>query len=80
MTAHFLVYSRPYCHLCTDLEAGLQQLQTRYHFSYEMVDIDKDPLLEERYGTLIPVVSFNGRTLCNYFLDEAAVVAALAAS
>lgn len=79
MALHFVVYGRPYCHLCHDLVAGLQQLQTRHEFSFDVVDIDQDAQLEERFGTLIPVVEYNGNILCNYFLDETAIVSALAA-
>lgn len=79
MATHFIVYGRTYCHLCHDLVAGLQQLQTRCSFSFDVVDIDRDPQLEERFGALIPVVEHNGKIVCNYFLDEAAITSVLAA-
>lgn len=67
------VYSRTYCHLCDDLLAALRNLQGRFVFDIKVVDVDSDAALEARYGELVPVVEADGRELCHYFLDEAAV-------
>ena len=71
------VYSRTYCHLCDDLLAALRILQGRFVFDIEVVDVDSDAALEARYGELVPVVEAEGRELCHYFMDEAAVTAYL---
>ena len=72
------VYLRRYCHLCHDLLAKLQPYQQQFGLLVNEVDIDTDPLLEEQYGTLIPVLTDeNGKEICHYFLDENALTAYL---
>jgi hypothetical protein len=72
------VYLRRYCHLCHDLLTQLVPLQARHGFEVIEVDIDPDPALETRYGTLIPVlVGADGVEICHYFLDEPALTAYL---
>jgi hypothetical protein len=39
----------------------------------ECIDIVGEPSLEERYGTRVPVIEVEGRSLCQYFLDANAV-------
>ncbi len=71
------VYSRPQCHLCdllleelAPLAAGRAELQ--------VVDIDTDPDLQERYLLRIPVVTGAQGELSGYPLDRDAVGAYLA--
>lgn len=51
-------------------------------FEVNVVDIDADPLLLERYDELVPVLvtdsGGNPRELCHYFLDDATIRAYLA--
>lgn len=49
--------------------AELLPLQTRWQFDIETKDIDSDPLLRERYNTLVPVLAINREEICHYFLD-----------
>ena len=73
------VYLRPYCHLCHDLLAKLLPYQQQFGLEVIQVDIDQYPALEERYGTLIPVLVGNqNEGICHYFLDDAALTAYLA--
>jgi thiol-disulfide isomerase/thioredoxin len=68
------VYLRTYCHLCHDLLVKLAQHQQHYGFEIVEIDIDASPELEERYGTLIPVLTgADDKEICHYFLDEAAL-------
>jgi hypothetical protein len=47
--------------------------------AFEEVDVDADPVLEERYGEYVPVlVRPDGTEICHYFLDNAALRTALA--
>ena len=72
------VYLRTYCHLCHDLLDRLQSWPEHHRFSVEQIDIDQDPDLEERYGTLIPVLTDDqDQEICHYFLDEHALTAYL---
>ena len=72
------VLSRAYCHLCEELLAALKQYQGRYDFEIEVVDVDGDPRLEEKWGDKVPVLLDGERELCHYFLDHDAVDARLA--
>jgi thioredoxin reductase (NADPH) len=75
--------SRDYCHLCHDLLAALETLRGEadvMHFEIEVVDVDADPVLEQKYDELVPVlIDAEGRELCHYFLDAAKVREYLAA-
>lgn len=65
------LYSRRHCHLCDKLQAGQR-------FELEIIDVDRDPDLERRYGERVPLLTHRGREVCHYFLDRAAVAALLA--
>ena len=69
-----ILYSRPECGLCQDLEQELRAFQTELGFVVSVVDIDRDPALVERWGTRVPVLTTaDGRLICEYFLDPAAL-------
>jgi hypothetical protein len=70
------VYSRPGCHLCELLVDELMPL-IRGRLDLEMVNIDDSPELTLKYGTLIPLVEYDGETVCNFHLDSAAIRAIL---
>jgi len=84
----FTLYSRSYCHLCDDMLAALQQMQSpRQLFTVTVIDIDEmagqgdsGPL--ERFDELVPVLfgDLQAPPLCHYFLDEGAARSWLAAS
>ncbi len=63
------VYSRSYCHLCDDMIAALKALQATTPFEMEIIDVDGDPVLDARYGNLVPVLVASGVELCHYLLD-----------
>ena len=67
------VYSRVYCHLCDDMIAGLREMQVGDRFELQVVDVDSDPLLEARFGELVPVLMSARGELCHYHLDAAKV-------
>lgn len=68
-----ILYGRPGCHLCDDMRAGLQELQSELAFRVIELDIDRDPELARRYGSLVPVLELDGREVCHYFLDVQAL-------
>jgi thioredoxin reductase (NADPH) len=72
------VLSREYCHLCDDLIAGLRHFQGRYDFDIRVVDVDRDPALEEKWGDKVPVLLDGDLEICHHFLDVEAVDARLA--
>ena len=71
------VLSREYCHLCEVLITALKQFQGRYDFAIEVVDVDRHPRLEEKWGDKVPVLLDGDREICHYYLDIAAVDARL---
>lgn len=71
--ATLTVYSRHDCHLCDQLIAALQDLQGRFRFKLQVVDVDGDPELARRHGARVPVLAHGENELCHHFLDRAAV-------
>ncbi|HOL64514.1 MAG TPA: glutaredoxin family protein [Accumulibacter sp.] len=65
--------SRTYCHLCSEMAAALKPLADEFGFGVDVLDVDADPALEERYDVLVPVLLHAGRELCHYVLDAAKV-------
>jgi glutaredoxin len=67
------LYQRYGCSLCDDMQQALHPLQRELGFSLHAVDVETDPLLEQRYGERVPVLASPQGELCHYFLDEEAV-------
>jgi thiol-disulfide isomerase/thioredoxin len=67
------VYGRPWCHLCDEMAEALAPLAARHGAQVVKVDVDTDPVLEERYGLRIPVLAHGERELCGHRLDTAAI-------
>jgi hypothetical protein len=72
------LYSRAYCHLCHEMREQLEALRGELDFQLEVLDVDADAALEERYGELVPVLEHEGAELARHRLDAAAVRAYLA--
>ena len=53
---------------------ALVELQREHPFTFEVIDVDADPALVERFDELVPVLVHQGRELCHYFLDRDAVL------
>jgi glutaredoxin len=54
---HVTIYTRAGCHLCDDA----RELLERNGLTPELIDIDADPALCERYTTCVPVVIIDGK-------------------
>lgn len=78
MKPRFTVLSREYCSLCDKMVAALEELQGRFPFTFEVVDVDADPALEARWNELVPVLLEGGEEVCHHRLDRAALDARLA--
>ncbi len=74
----FTVLGRRWCHLCDDMTAALRPLAEEFGWSVRVLDVDADPALEAQWDELVPVLLADGRELCHYHLDEAAVRAHVA--
>lgn len=67
------LYGRLWCHLCEDMRQALLPLQAEFGFDLEMLDVDTDACLQQRYGERIPVLTAVEKQeeveLCHYRLD-----------
>lgn len=72
------VYTRVGCYLCREAERVAAEVAHGIA-ALELVDIDTDPELYERYTVRVPVVAIDGEELFEYHLDAEALRAALAA-
>jgi glutaredoxin len=68
--ARLTLFSRNYCHLCQDMLAALKSLLGEFSFDIEVVDVDSDPILAQKYNESVPLLVAGGSELCHYFLDE----------
>ena len=71
------VYSRQGCHLCELLIEQLMEL-TAGRAEVVVHDVDSCDRWRSAYGTSVPVIEYQGTRLCEFVLDRAAVLAALA--
>ena len=67
------IYSRLGCHLCEDMEKLLPEYLHNSALSFTVIYIDNDPVLEQQYGTLVPVLKAGENEICHYFLDVKAL-------
>ncbi|WP_212756638.1 glutaredoxin family protein [Usitatibacter rugosus] len=58
--------------------SALQQLQGRFSFDVDVVDVDSRPELEEKWGDKVPVLLDGEIEICHYHLDVPALDARLA--
>ena len=77
-TLRLTLYGRGYCHLCDEMLTALDSLRGEFGFAVDVVDVDSDVALEQRFGTLVPVLMHADTKLCHYHLDAAKVRAYLA--
>ncbi len=68
-----IVYGRKDCHLCFDMIAALNALQTRICFRVELVDVDSNAELAAQYGERIPALIAGGEEICHFHLDPIAL-------
>ena len=69
------LYMRAYCHLCEEMQQALLPWQEQLGFGLNVVDIDADPQLVERFDTLVPVLMAGDEEICHYFFDQLALTA-----
>jgi len=74
----FILFSRSNCPLCEAMEDELRPFIETYTITVKRQYIDNDPELEQRYGSKVPVLTFNDETLCEYFLDPDSLLSVIA--
>lgn len=72
-----VLYVRPGCHLCEDMEQALRALGAGSRFQLSVRDVEQDAALEASYGELIPILFEDQREICRYHLDRERLQAAL---
>ena len=55
------LYTRRGCHLCDVAWERLRRERRRHGFRLSAVDVDGDPDLVRQYGSVVPVVTVNGK-------------------
>lgn len=68
----FDLYGRRGCHLCEEMIEALLPL-LRGNADLRIHDIDSRTDWQQRYNTEIPLLEFDGETICRYHLDIEAV-------
>ena len=75
-----VLYGRQDCHLCDVADAALRRTARRVALTVTYVDIDTDPVLRDRYGARIPVVTASdGRVVAEGKVSETRLRAGLRA-
>lgn len=65
----FVLISRHQCHLCDEMRTLLDgELEPR-GLRYEVVDVDSDAELRERFGDVVPVLLRDGQVVAKVRLD-----------
>lgn len=77
MSARVTFYTRPGCHLCEDALVVVERVCADLGESYEVVSVDDDDELRERFGDEVPVTFVDGSQHDFWRVDEARLRAAL---
>ncbi|HEX4521919.1 MAG TPA: glutaredoxin family protein [Casimicrobiaceae bacterium] len=78
MSVELTLLTRAYCHLCDDMRKALAEHLPGV--AVLEIDVDAEPALEARWGTLVPVLLADGQEVCHYRLDPGALDAIVARS
>jgi glutaredoxin len=63
------LYTRPGCHLCEEAKEAIAPLLSELDAVLHEVNIDQDPILEERYGWDIPVIFIGAHKAAKHRVD-----------
>ena len=63
------LYTRPGCHLCEEAKTAIAPLLSEFEAVLREVNIEKDAVLEERYGWDIPVIFIGARKAAKHRVD-----------
>jgi glutaredoxin len=65
------VYTRPGCHLCEQAKAAIAPLLREFQATLREINVDADPVLQERYGSDVPVIFVGERKVAKHRVDLA---------
>lgn len=63
------LYTRPGCHLCEEAKNAMAPILREARATLREVNIQGDPVLEERYGLDIPVIFVGARKAAKHRVD-----------
>jgi glutaredoxin len=63
------LYTRPDCHLCEEAKNAMAPILREARAVLREVNIEGDPVLEERYGVDIPVIFIGARKAAKHRVD-----------
>jgi thioredoxin reductase (NADPH) len=55
------------------MRLALVALRKELALEWDEIDIDRDTDLIRQFDMLVPVLHFEGKEVCHYFIDEAAI-------
>ena len=64
-------YTRPDCHLCEEARALIAPVLAEFGAALREVNIEEDPVLQERYAWDIPVIFIGARKVAKHRVDAA---------
>ena len=66
---HVVIYSRKGCHLCDVAKEEIERLRGSAEFQLEVIDIDSNEELRQKYNDEVPVIFINGKKAFKYRVD-----------
>jgi glutaredoxin len=61
MSRHVTLVTRVDCHLCDDAHRTIEALAGEIAFTWDTLDVDSSPDLQDTYGDRVPVILVDGR-------------------
>jgi glutaredoxin len=71
------LYGKPDCHLCAQARDELVRIGRAHPFRLVERDITLEENLHRAYFERIPVIAVDGKDVCDFFVDETALLSAL---
>ncbi len=63
-----VLYTKAGCHLCEVARQTIEPFREEFGFTFQVVSIESDPALRERYALDIPVILLDGREVARHKL------------
>ena len=64
------LYTRPGCHLCEEAKTAIAPLLREFGATLREVNVDEDPILQERYGWDVPVIFLGPRKVAKHQINR----------
>ncbi len=68
-TTQVVFYTRKGCHLCEEAKAEIDRLRAQADFRLEIVDIESNEELRNKFNDEVPVIFINGRKAFKYRVE-----------